>query len=84
MSKRWFFGAAYDRAYWEQAILDLVMCNEADLIRVLKVKEPFGSSDHNMIEFTMQFEREMLESDATVFPLNKGKYKDMREEMPKS
>ena len=50
----------------EQAILDLVMCNEADLIMELKVKEPLGSSDHNMIEFTLQFEREKLESDVMV------------------
>ena len=65
----------------EQAILDLVMCNEANLIRELKVKEPLESSDHNMIEFTLQFEGEKLESDVTVLQLNKGNYKDMREEL---
>ena len=57
------------------------MCNEADLIRELKVKEPLGSSDHNMIEFTLQFERVKLESDVTVFELDKGNYKDMKEEL---
>ena len=65
----------------EQAILDLVMCNEADLFRELKVKEPLGSSDHNMIEFILQFEREKLESDVTVLQVNKSNYKDMREEL---
>eukprot|EP00061_Rhincodon_typus_P007895 g30028.t1 len=35
----------------EQAILDLVMSNEADLIREQKVKEPLVDSDHNMVEF---------------------------------
>eukprot|EP00061_Rhincodon_typus_P008540 g31239.t1 len=47
----------------ELAILDLVLCNEADLIRELKVKELLDGSDHNMIEFTLQFEREKMESD---------------------
>ena len=65
----------------EQAILDLVMRNEADLIRKLKVKEPLGSNDHNRIEFTLQFEGEKLESDVMVLQLNKGNYKDMREEL---
>ena len=51
------------------------------MIRELKVKEPFGSSDHNMTEFTMQFEREKLKSDVTLLHLNKGHYKDMREEL---
>jgi len=34
-----------------------------------------------MIEFTLQFEREKLESDVTVLQLNRGNYKDMREEL---
>eukprot|EP00061_Rhincodon_typus_P006179 g26539.t1 len=34
-----------------------------------------------MIEFTLQFEREKLESDVTVSQLSKGNYKDMREEL---
>eukprot|EP00061_Rhincodon_typus_P014675 g41852.t1 len=65
----------------EQAVLGLVMCNEADLIREFKVTEPLGGSDHNMIEFTLQFEREELESDVMVFQLSKGNYIDMREEL---
>eukprot|EP00061_Rhincodon_typus_P014823 g42135.t1 len=47
----------------EQAILDLVVCNEA--------KEPLRGSDHNMIEFALEFEREKMESDVTVFQLSK-------------
>ena len=47
MSKRFFFfEQLVTEPTREQAILDLVMCNEADLIRELKVKEPLGSSDH--------------------------------------
>jgi len=46
------------------------------------VKEPpLGISDHNMIEFTLQLEREKLESDVMVLQLNKGNCKDMREEL---
>eukprot|EP00061_Rhincodon_typus_P005885 g25939.t1 len=47
----------------EQVILDLVLCNEADLIREPKVKEALGGSDHNMIELTLKFEREKIESE---------------------
>eukprot|EP00061_Rhincodon_typus_P004390 g22455.t1 len=65
----------------EQAILDLVMCNEADLMRELKVKEPLGGGDHNMTEYTLQFEREKLESDVTVLQLSKDNYKDMKKEL---
>eukprot|EP00061_Rhincodon_typus_P007139 g28506.t1 len=57
------------------------MCSEEDLIRELKVKESLGASEHNMIEFTQQFEWEMLESDVTVLQFSKGDYKDMREEL---
>eukprot|EP00061_Rhincodon_typus_P016363 g44545.t1 len=65
----------------EQAILDLVLCNEADLIRELKGMEPLGGSDHKMTEFTLKFEREKIESEVTVLQLNKCDYRDMREEL---
>eukprot|EP00061_Rhincodon_typus_P008405 g30983.t1 len=47
----------------DQTILGLVMTNEADLIREFRMKEPLEDNDHNMIEHTLQFEREKLESD---------------------
>eukprot|EP00061_Rhincodon_typus_P003027 g19106.t1 len=53
----------------EQAVLDLVMVNEADLIRELKVKEPLGGCDRNMIEFILRFEK--LELDVMVLQLRK-------------
>eukprot|EP00061_Rhincodon_typus_P013795 g40388.t1 len=64
----------------EQAVLDLVLCNEADLIRELKVKEPLGT-DRNMIEFILQFERKKIESEVMVLQLNKGNYRGMKEEL---
>jgi len=68
----------------EQALLDLVICNDADVIRELNVKEPLAGSDHsdhNKIEFTLQFEREMLDSNIMVLQLSKGNHKAMREEL---
>ncbi|XP_072426477.1 protein FRG1 isoform X1 [Chiloscyllium punctatum] len=67
----------------EKAILDLVLCNEPELIRELKVKEPLGSSDHNTISFNLQFERERVQSEVTIVLLNKGNYGAMREELAK-
>ncbi|XP_059845547.1 uncharacterized protein LOC132404945 [Hypanus sabinus] len=67
----------------EKAILDLVLCNELDLIRDLEVKEPLGGSDHNMICFNLQFEKEKGKLDVSVLQLNKGNYGAMREELVK-
>ncbi|XP_059824367.1 hydroxyacid oxidase 2 isoform X1 [Hypanus sabinus] len=66
-----------------EAILDLVMCNEQELISDLEVKEPLGSSDHNMISFYLQFERDRGRSEVSVLQLNKGDYGAMREELAK-
>eukprot|EP00061_Rhincodon_typus_P009899 g33740.t1 len=58
------------------------LCNEADLMRELKGgKEHLGGSDRNIVQFTLQFEREKLESDVTILQLSKGDCKDMREEL---
>lgn len=46
--------------------MDLLLCNELDLIRELKVKEPLGGSDHKMKEFDPQFEWEKLKLDELV------------------
>ncbi|XP_059846738.1 uncharacterized protein LOC132405715 [Hypanus sabinus] len=66
-----------------EAILDLVMCNEQELISDLEVKEPLGSSDHDMISFYLQFERDKGRSEVSVLQLNKGDYGAMREELAK-
>eukprot|EP00061_Rhincodon_typus_P006812 g27836.t1 len=65
----------------KQTVLDLVMCSEADLIRELNGKELLEGSDHNMIEFTLQFKRKKVELDVMVLQLNKGNYRSMREEL---
>ena len=66
-----------------KAILDLVLCNEKELISDLEVKEPLGGSDHNMISFYLQFERDKGRSEVSVLQLNKGDYGAMREELAK-
>ena len=66
-----------------EAILDLVMCNEQELISDLEVKEPLGSGDHNMISFYLQFERDKGRSEVSVLQLNKGDYGAMRDELAK-
>ncbi|GCC32774.1 hypothetical protein chiPu_0011238 [Chiloscyllium punctatum] len=67
----------------EQAILDLVLCNEPDFIKDLKVREYLGGNDHNMAEFSLQFEREKAKLDVMVLQLNKGNYTGIREELTK-
>uniref|UniRef100_A0A4W3HJ83 B30.2/SPRY domain-containing protein n=1 Tax=Callorhinchus milii TaxID=7868 RepID=A0A4W3HJ83_CALMI len=48
----------------EQAMLDLVLCNEAELIRKLEIKAPRGQSDHNMMQFSIKLKREVVKSKA--------------------
>ncbi|XP_067913020.1 alpha-protein kinase 2 [Heterodontus francisci] len=57
------------------------MCNETGLINDLRVKDLLGKSDHNMIEFHIQFEDEKLGSETSALILNKGNYKDMKMEL---
>lgn len=66
----------------KEGILDLVMYNESVLIWEFRMKEPEGDSDQSMIEFTLLFEREQLESDVTVIQWSRGNYRSMREEGP--
>ena len=67
----------------EQAILDLVLCNETGIINDLSVRDPLRRSDHSMVEFKIQMEREKVKSSTNVLCLNKGDYNGMREELAK-
>lgn len=44
---------------WEQAIVDMFICNEEQSTRDLVVKDSLGGNDHNMIAFHIQFESEL-------------------------
>ena len=67
----------------EQAILDLVLCNETGIINDLTVRDPLGRSDHSMVEFKIQMEREKVKSNTSVLCLNKGIDNGMRKELAK-
>ncbi|XP_059819321.1 uncharacterized protein LOC132390792 [Hypanus sabinus] len=67
----------------DKTILDLVLCNEQDLISDLAVKEPLGGSDHNMISFYLQFEKDKGSSEVSVLQLDRGNYGAMGEELAK-
>ncbi|XP_059827241.1 uncharacterized protein LOC132394851 [Hypanus sabinus] len=79
--------AFLEQLVWEptrdKAILDLVLCNDQDLISDLEVKEPLGGSDHNIISFYPQFEKDKGRSEVSVLQLNRGDYGAMREELAK-
>ncbi|XP_059843783.1 uncharacterized protein LOC132403935 [Hypanus sabinus] len=66
-----------------QAVLDLVPCNETELLKNVLVKDPLGMSDHNMVEFHIQLEDERVGSQTSVLSLNKGDYDGMRAELLK-
>eukprot|EP00061_Rhincodon_typus_P010178 g34263.t1 len=65
----------------EQAILDWVLSNEKGIIANLAVRDPLGMSDHNMIEFFIKMENEVVDSETRVLNLNKGNYEYMRCEL---
>eukprot|EP00061_Rhincodon_typus_P016327 g44490.t1 len=62
----------------EQAILYRVLCNEKGTIANLAVRDLLGMSNHNMIEFFIKMESEVVDSGIRVLNLNKRKHEDMR------
>eukprot|EP00061_Rhincodon_typus_P014068 g40864.t1 len=50
----------------EQAILDLVLCNETGIINDFIIRDPLGRSDHSMVEFRIQMESEKDVNDMPV------------------
>ena len=65
----------------EQTILDWVLCNEKGLVGNLVVREPLGTSDHNMVEFFVKMDSDVVDSENRVLNLNKGDYDGMRHEL---
>ena len=49
----------------EKAILDPVLCNEAGIINYLIGRDPLGRSNHSMVEFKLQMEREKVKSNTS-------------------
>eukprot|EP00061_Rhincodon_typus_P008160 g30536.t1 len=62
----------------QQAILDWVLCNEKGIIGNLAVQDPLGMNDHNMVEYFIKMESEVVGLETRVLNLNKGNYENMR------
>ena len=56
----------------EQAILDWVLGNEKGLVGNLVEREPLGTSDHNMVEFFVKVDNDVVDSETSILNLNKG------------
>ncbi|XP_059801424.1 uncharacterized protein LOC132378494 [Hypanus sabinus] len=67
----------------EQAILDWVLSNEEVLVSNLVVRGPLGKSDHNMVEFFIKMESDIVNSETKVLNLKKGNFEGMRRKLAK-
>ena len=63
------------------AILDLILSREPDLVSDVKVIENLGNSDHNMVTFTLHHKQETFVSKRQFRDYNKGDYQRIREEL---
>ena len=59
-------------------ILDLVLSSRDSMVENLVVREPFGSSDHNIVVFQTITETEINEWKETYYDYRKGDYQEMR------
>lgn len=51
----WFLETAHSGVDQRVGLLDMGLCNERGLVDVLIIKPPLNYSNHNMIEFYIQF-----------------------------
>eukprot|EP00061_Rhincodon_typus_P008610 g31367.t1 len=68
----------------EQAILDLIPCDETGIIDNLIVRDPLGRNNHSIAEFKIQMEDKKVKSNTRVLFLNKRDYNGMREKLAKN
>ena len=59
-------------------MLDLVLTTTPNLVRLVHVTEPFGSSDHNIVEFTMVCRTEYTDWKNDYCDYRNGDYVDMK------
>ena len=55
-----FYNQHVEEPTREQAILDWVLSNEEGLVSSLVVRGPLGKSDHNMVEFFIRMESDII------------------------
>ena len=60
-------------------VLDLVLTTTPNLVRDVHVIEPFGSSDHNIVEFTMVYRTEYTDWKKYYYDYRNGDYVGMKE-----
>ena len=63
------------------AVLDLVMTRDPDLISSVNVTEPLGGSDHNMVTFVVHHQREISVNVKEVRDYQKANYDKIRSEL---
>jgi len=62
----------------EEAILDLVLSNDPDLVSDMNVLHPLGTSDHNMIVFSIHLNYEVSHDNKVLRDYKKGDYDQIR------
>jgi len=63
------------------AILDLILSSDPDLVNNVCITANLGTSDHNMITFTVQHKHDVVTNDRVVRDYHKGDYDSMRNEL---
>ena len=63
------------------AVLDLVMTRDPDLISSVSVTEPLGGNDHNMVTFVIHHQREIADNVKEVRDYLKANYDKIRSEL---
>ena len=66
-----------------EAILDLVISTEQNLIRNLKIQEPVSNSDHNSVYFKVLVKRPGVSNNHTRYAFHKTDYRKFKEKMLK-
>jgi len=61
--------------------LDWVLGNEKGLVDNLVVREPLGKSDHNMVEFFVKVDGDVVDSETRILNLSQGNYDGLRHEL---
>ena len=63
------------------AVLDLIFSREPELVSNVKVIENLGTSDHNMVSFSVHYEQNNFVNTRQIHDYNKGDYQSIREEL---
>jgi len=62
-------------------LLDLILSSDPDLVSNVQIMASLGTSDHNMITFTVQHKHDVVTNDRVVRDYHKGNYDSIRNEL---